>query len=70
MRFLSSVLIGFLLWPFEAATFMVAVGIVHGEWLTTMPTVGFGPSMLITAALGLFAVAWRLPDDLAEEWQK
>lgn len=40
--------------------FMLAVGVVHGEWLPMMPTVGYWSSVLIvlmvTAVVALHAV--------------
>lgn len=33
--------------------FMLAVGVAHHEWLPNLPTIGFGPSMLIAVLLSL-----------------
>ena len=36
-----------------AFLFMIAVGVIHHEWLTNMPTIGFRGSLIVTVLLGL-----------------
>ncbi len=54
-----------IVWAFFGGwLFMITVGVIHAEWLTMMPTVGYGSSLLIFALIAtLFtAVSWRYED--------
>lgn len=37
----------------EAWTLMITIGVVHGEWLHTLPTIGYGSAVVVTLALTL-----------------
>ncbi len=34
---------------FAAWMLMIAVGIVHGDWIPALPTIGYGTSLILTA---------------------
>jgi hypothetical protein len=38
---------------------MIAVGVVHAHWLTTMPTIGYWPAALVVFLLGWVVAALR-----------
>lgn len=33
--------------------FMLTVGVIHAQWLHTMPTIGFGPAILVSILVSL-----------------
>lgn len=35
--------------------FMLTVGVVHAEWIPALPTIGFGPAVLVATLLGVTA---------------
>ncbi|MFG3715786.1 hypothetical protein [Micromonospora sp. NPDC047730] len=39
--------------------FMVTVGVIRGEWLHDLPTIGFGSSMLVATLIGACAAVMR-----------
>ncbi|TDC29973.1 hypothetical protein [Micromonospora sp. KC213] len=39
--------------------FMITVGVVRGEWLHDLPTIGFGSSMLVATLLGALVGVMR-----------
>lgn len=54
-------------WPVEAWAFMVAAGIVRSEWLTSVPPLDFGSSLLVIAGLSLFMTVYMFVKSLGEE---
>lgn len=50
--FLSSVALLTIMWLVTAYTLMLGVGIVHAEWISGLPTIGFGLALLL-ATLGV-----------------
>jgi hypothetical protein len=40
--------------------FMLAVGVAHAQWLTSMPTVGYGTSLTIWLVFTLFPTIYSI----------
>lgn len=53
---LVSVAAGFVGVLAEAWAFMVLVGVIHGEWLTSMPTISYGSALKVALAASLVTV--------------
>ena len=39
--------------PVQAWTFMLVIGVTHGEWLPMLPTIGYWSALAITAVATL-----------------
>lgn len=48
MRHFASFCVVGIEWLFSAWMLMVVVGVVHGDWLPQVPTIGFGFALLLT----------------------
>jgi hypothetical protein len=58
MRFLVILLASPVFLLTEAWALMVAVGVVHGEWLPMLPTIGYGAAVKVALAITLLTAAW------------
>lgn len=70
MKVIFVALVGALTWLAEAWSVMVAVGVIHAEWLTMLPTLSYQSSLLVNLAVGLvitvYAIAKGLVDGAVE----
>ncbi|WP_433225472.1 hypothetical protein [Actinomadura formosensis] len=71
MRFLAMLALAAIATPIESWALMLAVGVVHGEWLPMMPTLGFFGALRINLAVSLLAlvlgVAWAVGRAIEED---
>lgn len=49
---------------------MLAIGVIHHEWLTNMPTVGFRGALIITFLFGLIGIPFVLGSTMADLYQR
>ena len=52
-----------------AWTFMLTIGVVHGEWLTMMPTIGFWSSLILGMLISSTAAAFQFGSNLTETYR-
>jgi hypothetical protein len=52
--------------PLGAWALMVTVGVVHGEWLPMLPTLGYWNALAITATMAAFTVIGAFLKGLVE----
>jgi hypothetical protein len=55
-----------LMWLLSSWIFMVLVGVVHGEWLPNVPTLGYSSSLLISALISVWLAARMISKSLGE----
>lgn len=53
MKWIASLLTVVAAWLFSAWIFMVGVGVIRAEWLPGLPTIGYGPSVVLAALSSL-----------------
>lgn len=53
MKWFSTLAIVFVSWFFTSWMFMLLVGVVRAEWLTSLPTIGYGNSLTIGALISV-----------------
>jgi hypothetical protein len=50
-----SFLIGVMYLVLAAWVFMLLIGYIHGEWITKLPTIGYGHAVVVMALTGSIA---------------
>lgn len=58
MKVLVPTVVALVSWPAEAWALMVAVGIIHSVWLTSVPTLSYGDALMVVVGISLFASVW------------
>ncbi|WP_229398199.1 hypothetical protein [Micromonospora okii] len=59
MKLIAAVLALFAYLMLTAWAFMVTVGVIRAEWVPDLPTIGYGPSILVVGLLTVIAALMR-----------
>nr|PZN09982.1 MAG: hypothetical protein DIU75_25160 [Mycolicibacterium hassiacum] len=57
-------------WLAESWALMIAIGVVHSEWLPGLPTISYASALRVSLAVTLVAVVVRFFRGVAEELAK